>query len=158
MHWQKPLRTMSATWSNKGRMLNVRRSFVRRKYNLFSLNEFTPCRGSRRTENGWSEIWWLTARLGHRDSQERPSSGCARSWTAGPTSLRSITRTLRFSLNFLSVGGDICLPPSSRLHSSPLNCSSCNSKTPKGSSKVFKLSALPMSTTQDTITPAFVRF
>lgn len=49
------------------------------------------------------------------------------------------------------------LPPSSSSESSPSSCSSCNFRTPKGSSTESKHSALPESTTQDTITPAFLR-
>lgn len=46
----------------------------------------------------------------------------------------------------------MCLPPSSPLDSSPLKCSSCNSRTSKGSSLAFKHSSLPKSTTQDRFT------
>lgn len=83
-----------------------------RRYETVSFEEYTPCHGSQRRDKGISGIWWLAAWSGHRGSQERLSSGCVRSWRAGPTSLRSTTEKKHekllnrfyFHLYFLSVG------------------------------------------------------
>lgn len=95
MHWQKLLRTTLITWWCEGKALIMLHRFVNRKYDTTSFEEYIPCHGSQRRDNRISEIWWPTAWSGHQDSQERLSSGCARSWIAGLASLMSITRVDR---------------------------------------------------------------